>query len=276
MTRAFALLLALIAGPAQAGPAATAPQRVVSMNLCTDQLAMLLAAPGQLVSVSPLASDPVSSVMAEQAKAYSANSGLAEDIYLLKPDLVLAGAFTGRATVAMLERLGIPVAIFPPAASIADVRQGMLDMGRALGHEPQAEAMVADFDARLSALASGPGHAPRPTAAAYAANGYNPGRSSLSGEIIEAAGFHNLAGDLGMETAGFVPLEALVMADPDLVITGNSYGYTTRAEEILRHPALARLTGGRQPMEDRDWICGLPSVLDAVERLGAARQEVGR
>jgi iron complex transport system substrate-binding protein len=32
-----------------AAPAAAAPARVVSMNLCTDQLAMLLAAPGQLV-----------------------------------------------------------------------------------------------------------------------------------------------------------------------------------------------------------------------------------
>ena len=49
-----------------------APRRVVSINLCTDQLAMMLAAPGQLVSVSQLAGDPHSSAMAEAGEASEA------------------------------------------------------------------------------------------------------------------------------------------------------------------------------------------------------------
>ena len=49
----LAVMLAL-AGPVAAQP----PQRVVSMNLCTDQLAMMLAGPGQLISVSHLGHDP--------------------------------------------------------------------------------------------------------------------------------------------------------------------------------------------------------------------------
>ena len=68
------------------------PRRVVSINLCTDQLAMMMAGPGQLVSVSHLAGDPTYSTMPEAAAAYPANRGLAEEVYLLKPDLVLAGA----------------------------------------------------------------------------------------------------------------------------------------------------------------------------------------
>jgi iron complex transport system substrate-binding protein len=58
---ALCLSLAVLGG---AAPADTAPRRVVSINLCTDQLAMMLAAPGQLVSVSDLAADPHSSAMA--------------------------------------------------------------------------------------------------------------------------------------------------------------------------------------------------------------------
>ncbi|MEL6267927.1 MAG: ABC transporter substrate-binding protein, partial [Pseudomonadota bacterium] len=50
--------------------AAQPPARVVSMNLCTDQLAMLIASPGQLVSVSYLARDPASSAMAAEAQGY--------------------------------------------------------------------------------------------------------------------------------------------------------------------------------------------------------------
>src|SRR5690606_31042246 len=80
-------LVAMLA--AAALPAESAPQRVVSMNLCTDQIAMLLAAEGQLISVSDLAADPRMSSMADKAAAYHENHGRAEEIYLMRPDLVI-------------------------------------------------------------------------------------------------------------------------------------------------------------------------------------------
>ncbi len=51
-------ILLMMIGPASAGPIEQAPRRVVSMNLCTDQLAILDARPGQLHSVSYLAKRP--------------------------------------------------------------------------------------------------------------------------------------------------------------------------------------------------------------------------
>lgn len=264
---------AALQGAVPAAPAATdapaAPLRVVSINLCTDQLAMLLAAPGQLVSVSDLARDPRSSVMADRALDYGVNRGLAEEVYLLKPDLVLAGAYTARPTVSMLQRLGIPVAIFQPAGSLADVRQGMIDMGAALGRERQAAQMLAAFDARLAQLA--PPAGPRPRAATYAANGYMSGAGSLAGDVIHRAGFDHLADDLGVPVGGFVPLETLVLAAPDLVILGDDLPGAARAEEVLHHPALLTMAGQRARVEDRDWFCGLPAILGAVERLAETR-----
>src|SRR6056297_3081236 len=91
---------------------AEAPERVVSMNLCTDQLAMMLAAEGQLLSVSRISLDPHVSPMAEEAKDYRINAGQAEEIYLMRPDLVLAGEFTPQATLDMLRGLGIRVETF--------------------------------------------------------------------------------------------------------------------------------------------------------------------
>src|SRR5690606_11098092 len=73
------------------------PKRVVSMNVCTDQLAMLLSVPGQLISVSHLATDPRSSAMTDEAQRYELNHGLAEEISLMTPDLALAGTFTSSA-----------------------------------------------------------------------------------------------------------------------------------------------------------------------------------
>ena len=55
--RFLAALVWLLAAATQYA-AQAAPVRVASVNLCTDQLAMLLAAPGQLASVSAWAARP--------------------------------------------------------------------------------------------------------------------------------------------------------------------------------------------------------------------------
>ena len=104
------------------------------MNLCTDQLAMLLADPGQLISVSNLALDPLSSAMVEEAQAYPVNRGGAEQIFLMHPDLVLAGTYTARASVDLLRGLGIEVVQLPPADRLEDVADHMRQIGAALGH----------------------------------------------------------------------------------------------------------------------------------------------
>ncbi len=271
----FGILVAgalLFAAPALAAPV---PARIVSINLCTDQLAMMLAGPGQLVSVTHLARDPAASVMATAAAGYPANHGQAEEVYLMRPDLVLAGRYTAQPTVAMLRRLGIPVAVFEPANSFTDLQADMIRMGQLLGREPQAQAMAADFAARLARLQAQAPTGPRPVAATWSARGYMSGRESLAGEIIETAGFDTLAERLGRERGSFLPLEALVMAAPDLVVTGRSQKGHARSEEPLSHPAFRALTGNRSILEDRDWICGLPSVLDATDRLSRARDAIG-
>ena len=120
----------LAAGPALAEP----PARVVSLNLCTDQMAMLLA-PEALVALSPIARDPTSSPMAAEAENYPITDGTAEDIFLMAPDLVLAGSYSERATVDLLRRLGIRVEEFAPPQSLEDMKVQMRRMGTLLGRE---------------------------------------------------------------------------------------------------------------------------------------------
>src|SRR5690606_26804811 len=132
---AMGACLALFAPTALAEPPSRPPSRVVSMNLCTDQLAMMLAAPGQLVSVSHLARDPLSSSMVEEAAAYPENRGQAEQIFLMKPDLVLAGTYTSLASVNLLRGLGVPVVQVAPVNSLDGVSEQIILIGQALGRE---------------------------------------------------------------------------------------------------------------------------------------------
>ncbi|GAA0285396.1 ABC transporter substrate-binding protein [Rhodovulum strictum] len=266
-------LISLAAALTLAGAAALAeaPRRVVSINLCTDLLAMLIAEPGQLVSVSKLAADPRSSAMAGAARAYPANRGGAEEIVALRPDLVLAGRFSDPATISMLRRLGIKVEQFEITRRIDEIPAQIRQAGQLLGREERAEALVAEFQARRAALAPPPGV--RPLAAIFHPNGYSQGTGTLSDDILAHAGFDNLAARLGRTGGGLIAIEDLVMADPDLLILARPYPATSRAEEILGHPALRATAAARQPAyTDPDWTCGAPQVLDAVARLAERRR----
>ena len=257
-----------------AGEAGAAPFRVVLINLCTDQLAMTLAAPGQLVSVSSLAQDPRTSLMADRAAAFPANHGRAEEIYLLRPDLVLASSFTTPATLSMLRRLGVPVATFEPETSLDGVTRSILQMGEALGREAEAHDMAARFRGDLAALRAQGGAGP--LVATWAANGYMTGTETLTADVLRAAGFDLVAERLGMRFGASIPLESLLMTDPDAVVTGPPDGAPARADDVVRHPALARSRAARIEVDDREWICGLPQVLAAGRDLKNAREGLER
>jgi len=270
-------IITLVAALVLSGAAAladTAPRRVVSMNLCADQLAMLVADPAQILSLSYLSTDPRSSAMHVEAAAFPQNTGLAEDIYLLEPDLVLAGRFTGVATVNMLKRLGKRVEVFMPAYSLEDVRDRVLQMGRVLKREAQAAELVARFDAELAALRSDVKQ--RPLAALYYANGYTTGDQTLAGQILLAAGFENATTRAGQMRAGNLPLEVLVMMQPDTVVTGAKYPGQSRSEAILDHPVIQALQSDRHTgtVADSDWLCGTPYVLNAISHLVDLRRRV--
>lgn len=256
--------LAAAAFLAVAAQASAAPQRVVSMNLCTDQVAMLVAAPGQLISVSHLAADPRMSPMADEAAAYPANHGRAEEIYLMRPDLVIAGQFAPGPTIAMLRRLGLRVEVMPPAESIPAIRDEITRMGDLLGRQAAAADLLRQFDAGLRAARS---PERRGRAALYYANGITSGRNTLAGNILNAAGYDNIAGDYGITTTTALPMELLVMARPDRLVTGARWPGQSRSEAMLDHPALDRLVPEAAEVTDRDWVCGTPFILRAIEAL---------
>lgn len=248
--------------------AASPPSRIVSMNLCTDQLAMLIAAPGQLYSVSHLASQKDSSVLASRAKQFVTNHGFAEEIFLMRPDLIIAGTFSTRATVNMLRRLGFRLVEFAPAQSFSDIRANIVRMGRLLSREQAATRLVSDFDRELAALAKA--QRTKRLAALYYANSYTSGTSTLASEVVSRAGLENLGERLGLSGTVRLPLELLVTSEPHLVIRGRYYGSTrSRATEVLEHPAMNALVS-RTPvsvLSDKYWVCGAPFTVEAVRRL---------
>ncbi len=257
--------------PAVAGEA---PKRVVSMNVCTDQLAMLVAGEGQLHSVSYLAGDPSTSVLAGEAGRYKMNHGLAEEIFLMHPDLVIAGTYTTRTTVDLLRRLGIRVEEFAPESTIDDIRTSLQRMGELLDRPERAAELVAELDHGLDDLATN--RPPERTVALYYANSYTSGGGTLVDAVVDAAGLVNLADRLGIAGTAELPLELLVLAAPDMVAGDETrYAKPALAQEVFMHPAFKALLEKARPVvvPSPYTICGAPFTLEAARILQDAARE---
>jgi iron complex transport system substrate-binding protein len=271
------LVAALVLATLAARPvAAEAPRRVVSINLCTDQLLLALADPSQIAGLGPYVRDPERSFLAERAAAYPSLSGKAEDVLALHPDLVLAGRFTRRETRELLAAKGLKLMTLAPARSVAETEAHIRTVGDVLGHPERAAAEIARIEAALARARAATAKRPL-RVLGVSRRGWISGADSLSASLLSAVGLRNAAGDLGIGTGGFASLEQIVAAKPDLLLMEER---TTSAEDqgqaFLLHPALMRLypPDKRILLPERLITCGGPMLAGAIDRLTAELKRV--
>jgi iron complex transport system substrate-binding protein len=259
---------------AQAGAAAAeAPRRIVSLNMCTDQLLIDLVAPERIAAVSYLATDKTLSAEASRLTQFKSVKGTAEEVLALQPDLIIAGEYTTGATVDLLHRLGQTVLVVPLASDFDGMRATIRQIALAVGEGQRGEEVIRNFDERLRAARSTV--AGKPTAIAYQVGSFVSGPDSLLDAALTAAGYRNLAREIQLGVAGRLPLEQLVTSPPDLLVLANAADdFQTVLADNLRHPALKQLMKQRPsvhlPMPY--WMCATPKIAEAVEILAAMKK----
>jgi iron complex transport system substrate-binding protein len=278
ITGSLALVLALCAVIL---PAHAQPRRIVSMNLCTDELLMRIVDPARIAAITHLSQQPINAPIGLDAIAskLATNHGLAEEVIALKPDLILAGSFTTSTATALLRRLGYTVLIFEPENSFDDMRANIRKLAAATGDTAKAEQIIAEFDARLAALRSRIPDDKRPIFADIGVNNYITGDNTLYAEVVNAAGYRTLGQALGFSGYRTVPLEQLLTVRPALVSTATPWTSPPSLSTMaLGHPALRAMTARTAQVEipERYTTCGAPSLLGAIEILVEARERVAR
>ncbi len=265
MRRFFApLLFLLMAAPAHAD----APRRIVSFNLCADQLVVALADSNQIAALSPYATDPHISVVAEQARRFRTLDWNAEGAIALAPDLVLVGPSDRRETRRMLTAHGVPVFEVEVVSDLATARAQIRTVAVRLGHPDRGEAMVRALDsarARLSAAARNP---PR-TALVVERGGYVEGTASLSAMLLAEAGLR-LPPGAPAGYGGFVALETLLVMRPDfLVLKDPPLQAEDQGALFFTHPAVRALypPERRIALPTRYSLCGGPALIEALDYL---------
>ncbi len=256
---------------------ASPPQRIVSLNLCVDQILVDLVPRQRIAAVTHLAADAKVSAAPQKFGGIPFTRGAAEDVLTLNPDLVIAGAYTTPATIDLLRRLGRRVVVVPLPDTLAGVRDLIGAIADAAEAPDAGRMLIAAMDARIAA--SAPRGAPRPAALVYQINNYITARGSLLDEALEVAGFQNAGRQVAALANGKTSLETIVAAPPDvLVLATEPDDYATAVGDNLRHPALEQLRA-RIPnlvLPWPLWLCGTHHIATAIEQLAVARRALSQ
>jgi iron complex transport system substrate-binding protein len=273
---AFGIALA-ISTAACTAEIAHKPTRIVSINLCTDELVLRLADPRNIVSISYLSRNYYSNVI-DLAEKIPVNHGLAEEIVPLRPDLVVSGLYTTRTATALLERTDIPVLDLDVPRTIREVIDQYRDVGEALGEPERAKRIVDEMEERLAAMPPAP-PPPLPRALVFNLNGFTIRKRSLEDDIITRAGMEDFSRTFGIEKYGQISLETVVTSKVDVLIVSQLRDRPPAiGSEVLRHPVLDAISGRTRQivMPSKLWICAGPENVDAIDLLRGVATEVRR
>jgi iron complex transport system substrate-binding protein len=249
---------------------------VASINVCTDQLLLTLADPEQIVGLSPYSRDPLRSWAAADAARFPKLSGEAEDVLVLKPDLVVAGRFTKRATRELLKAEGFRVEEFDAVRSLDEARRQILRMGELVGHLDRATAAVARIDAAVTRAREAVARKPL-RVLAVSRRGWVSGGDSLTSSLLSTVGLANAASQFGYKLGGFASLEAIVSMKPDFLLLSEGRDFAEdQGTAFLLHPALEQLypPDKRIVVPERLTVCGGPMLADALEKLVSELERV--
>lgn len=253
-----------------AAPAADAPRRVVSFNLCADQLVVALADPEQIAGLSPYATDPALSVVADKARAFRKADWQAESTILLQPDLVLVGPNDRSVTRRMLISQGLRVVETGFVSDLDSARRQIREIAALLGHKDRGEALIMDLERARARLADAAPKGNR-TALVVERGGYTQGPSSLAATLLAEAGLKPPAG-APAGYGGFIALEKFLVLKPDLVFLKDPPSAATdQGAMFLVHPALRDLypPERRVALPTRYTMCGGPALVAAFDYMAA-------
>ena len=239
------------------------PQRIVSINLCADQLVLALADRGQIAGLTKNATDAEMSGEAAAARGLPLLSNSAEQILAIEPDLIVGMPASRSAALRALPEQSYPLLDLDTANTLDEIYTSIRQTAVAVGHPGRGDALIARMEGELAGL-------PKPgkgrVAAYYQRRGYMTGTGTLINELMTRVGLVNLAGKLGKPPLSQLSLEEMVAAQPDYLIVESATDMVTdQGSEMLHHPALKDIPRISIPQA---WtVCGSPAYTQAARSM---------
>ena len=265
-----AALAIVVASPAAVvhADAGARPQRIVSLNLCSDQLLLALADRSQIAGLTHNARDPSLSAAAAEVGNLPVLKQSAEQILVIRPDLVIGMPTKRSAVMAALGGEGYRTLDLQSARTFPQIAEQIGQVADAIGQPQRGAALVRRMEAELARLPK-PGRGQ--VAAYYQRRGFLTGTGTLIDDLMQRVGLVNLAARLGKPPLSQLSIEELVAAKPDfLIVDSGTAEVEDQGTEMLHHPALAGIP--RLSLPQAWTVCSGPAYVDAARLLVAELQ----
>ena len=211
---------------------ARAADWVVSLNLCTDQMLLLLA-PQKIAGLSPLALDPTISFVAKEARYFPTVEAVRGSGAEAGPR-PRAGRHLRRrrprspcwsSAACKVMRVPIP-------RNFDEIRTQLRALADLLEVPERGEELEDRMDALLDSV---PHRVAPPVALMWGAGGWSSGPDTLGGAVLTARPTCATP-----RPAGGSSLETVATHPPDLLVINDPPSFPSLATDLLDHPALAR------------------------------------
>ncbi len=248
------------------------PQRIISLAPSNTEILFALGLADRVVAVTDYCNYPPEAKEKPSVGGFSTPN--IEEIIALAPDLVLATSMHETEIIPQLEARGITVFALNPK-TIDQVLAAISLVGRVAGAEPAAAGLIADLEPRTKSVTDRTQNlsAEQRPATLYIV-WHDPlmtaGAGTLPQALIDRAGGTNIGYEI--KDYGDISLEAVIDADPAVIIAGIGHG--TGADAPLQYaqnePRLKDTTARRQgniyainsDLPSR----GGPRIVDALEQ----------
>ena len=257
--------------PERAPEQRRAPARIVSLDYCADQYVLKLADREDILALSPDAGANFS-YMRAAAEGLPRVRARAEDILLLRPDLVVRTYGGGPGALAYFERLDVPVLQIPYAADLEAAENAIVVAAEGLGVRKKGDALIEELRTRRPERPER--HSP-PRALYLTSKGAAAGKGTTIDDLFSLAGLTNFAPYDGWSAA---PLEMLAHGRPDLIAAGFFDGRDLDTDwwTPARHPVAQRALAKSAVVQiPGAWTaCGAWPLYDALDALSDAATEM--
>lgn len=251
-----------------------APKRIVSLSPGATEILYAIGAEAAIVAVDNQADYPgAAASFATKVDAYEPNL---EAIAGLDPDLVIVANDNG-GVVAALDRLNIPVFyvdLDTDVKTVEDVIAQVRLLGRVTDTSAAAERVAADLEARVKqvddAIAANPPASPLSVYHELDSTFYSAADQTFIGSLYTRLGATNIAGDGGGTAYPQLTQEAIIAANPSVIVLADEeFGVTI--DSVRSRPgwdAIDAVANDRIYAIDPDIISRPgPRIVDALEQL---------
>lgn len=231
------------------------PRRIVSLGLSTDEILLAIAPPEQIAALTSYAADPGLCSMTEAAQEVPVKleDKSPERILALEPDLVLVTDGVSKELADSLRDLGIPVFVSHTPKRIDGILTRIEMIGRMIGEEENAAALIAKKRALLADVERRVGDIPeeeRPIVVAFSFSGVFGRKDGIFDDMCRRASLRNGAAMVGLTATTAVSMEQVVALNPDVFLlpTWSAEGKTTEdfRSELLSDPLFIHVKAVRE------------------------------